>query len=95
MMPNEENVGGVEDQVMSQIHDEIGDAVFKDGVLEEGILGKVGRVGGVEERENGEDCSWGAMEEGDEAACGFWAEFRGPVLEDQGVPSQVNCEENW
>lgn len=59
---------------MDQIHGEISDAVFEDEVLEGGVRCCEGGGGGGgermvgEERESGEDCGWGTVEERDEAA---------------------------
>lgn len=86
MVPNEQDIRRVENQVMGQIHDEISNTIFKNHVLERGILGKDGILG-VEKGENSKDCSWGAMAEGDEATCSFRAEFWGPILEDYEIPS--------
>ena len=97
VMSNEEQVAGVKDEVVDEVHGEVGDAVIEGGVLGIGVGGGEAAAGIGEDGERGKEDGGGAVEKRDEATGGFGAELGGPAAEDGEVGGEVGgekrCEE--
>uniref|UniRef100_A0A7N0UQ80 Uncharacterized protein n=1 Tax=Kalanchoe fedtschenkoi TaxID=63787 RepID=A0A7N0UQ80_KALFE len=90
MVADEEHVAGVEDEVVDEVHEEIGDAVVQHTVLGGRVARCESAVGVGEEGVGGEEDRGSAVREGDEAAGGDAAELGGPGAEDDQLSCQVH-----